>query len=72
LNILTQNLRKLCKAQLDLLNKPETNDYHILCLQEPHINNFIKTSLTNCFWDIIYPTNRKTKLNKPYQSIILI
>ncbi|KAH8826137.1 hypothetical protein DL96DRAFT_1415379, partial [Flagelloscypha sp. PMI_526] len=56
LNILTQNLRKSRKAQLDLLNKPETNDYHILCLQEPHINNFIKISPTNRFWDIIYPT----------------
>jgi len=73
LKIWQQNLRKSPNAWEHLLKNLNPDTYDLTCIQEPFLNavNLANASNLNRFWDVIYPTNHHSQLERS-QTLLLV
>jgi len=73
LKIWQQNLCKSPNVWEHLLKNLNPDMYDLACIQEPFLNavNLANTSNLNRFWDIIYPTDHHSQLERS-QTLLLV
>jgi hypothetical protein len=73
LKIWQQNLHKSPNTWEHLLKNLNPNMYDLACIQKPFLNtvNLTNTSNLNHLWDIIYPTNHHSQLER-LQTLLLV
>ncbi|KAG1784718.1 uncharacterized protein HD556DRAFT_1220279, partial [Suillus plorans] len=71
LRIWQQNLNMLMMVQASLLNNPNTAEWDIIVIQEPHIN-FLCNTCANHHWHILYPSQHYTHPLQRTRAITLI
>jgi hypothetical protein len=73
LKIWQQNLHKSPNVWEHLLKNLNPDTYDLACIQEPFLNtiNHANASNLNRFWDIIYPTDYHSQLER-LQTLLLV